>query len=92
MYKRVNWEFIFAEKQPSDIETTNAAERFSCEYCEKTFAHKSGLNTHLKTHRGNDSHLFSNDIDCFINSWTAHMIIWWSTSKISNSDLLYFID
>lgn len=67
MYLRVNREFLFAEKQPSDIETTNVVERFSCEYCDKTFAHKSGLHTHLKTHKGIDSHLLSSIIEYMID-------------------------
>lgn len=58
----------FAEKQPSVTETTNVTERFSCQHCKKTFAHKSGLHTHLKTHKGIDSHLFSNEIDYIIDS------------------------
>jgi hypothetical protein len=55
-----NWQYLFlvSEEQPipSDISvdtsTVKVADRFSCEYCKKTFAHKSGLNTHLKTHKG----------------------------------------
>lgn len=41
------------------LETTETAQRFSCEYCEKTFAQKSGLNTHLRTHKGIDFKRFS---------------------------------
>lgn len=41
---------IVVEQQQSIVETV--ADRFSCGHCEKTFAHKSGLNTHLKTHKG----------------------------------------
>lgn len=46
--------FLVIEEQsrPSDSATIKVPERFSCEYCNKTFAHKSGLNTHLKTHKG----------------------------------------
>jgi len=47
--------FFLTEEQPLEcIAETYVAERFSCEHCEKTFAHKSGLNTHLNTHKGND--------------------------------------
>lgn len=43
---------LIVEKKPSNTETINEAARFACEHCKKTFAHKSGLNTHLKTHKG----------------------------------------
>lgn len=43
--------FLSAD-QPSVTETINVVERFPCAHCKKTFAHKSGLNTHLKTHKG----------------------------------------
>lgn len=54
MYKVVNYVCLLAEKQPCGIEPVCVAERFSCEHCVKTFAHKSGLNIHLKTHKGMD--------------------------------------
>lgn len=39
--------------------TTNVAQRFSCEYCLKTFAQKTGLNIHLKIHKGIDFYRFN---------------------------------
>lgn len=54
---------ILGEQIPSSIDvinekncnvTTNVAKRFSCEYCLKTFAQKTGLNIHLKIHKGID--------------------------------------
>lgn len=66
IYTLINFDFLLAEEQSSCIEKINVSERFTCEHCKKTFAHKSGLNTHLNTHKGIDFHWFNSNINNYL--------------------------